>query len=97
MSDARLRLLDVTRWPALLLFIVMAASGGALAFVSFDLLRMALANRDLIVEHGLMGLMDGGAAQAVWIAAQGLLALALFLVFKLAEVEIVARLRRPRG
>lgn len=91
------RAADVTRWPGWALFLTMAAAGAALAWLSFDLLRVAMANRDFIAEHGWMGLMDGGLAQAGVVVAQAALALLAYLVFKLAEVELLARWRRPRG
>ncbi|MBL8589769.1 MAG: hypothetical protein JNK46_14655 [Methylobacteriaceae bacterium] len=95
MSRAGFR--DVARWPGWLVFLVMAAAAAALAWTSFDLLRLAMANRDLVAEHGLAALADGGLAQALEIALRGLIALICYLVFKTAEVELVARWRRPGG
>lgn len=90
------RLADPARWPGWLLFLAMAASGGALAWVSVDLLRLAMANQAFIAEHGASALANGALEQAGWLALAGLFALCCYLVFKTAEAELVARWRRPR-
>ena len=95
MTGARFR--DIARWPAWLVFLAMAAAGAALAWLSFDLVRLAMANRDLVAEHGLTALMDGGLTQGLELAFRAGLALLAYLVFKVAEVELVARWRRPGG
>lgn len=88
---------DIARWPGWALFLIMAASGGALAWVSVDLVRLAMANHAFVAEHGVEALTNGALEQAAGLALNGLIALACYLVFKTAEAELVARWRGKRG
>jgi len=88
----------LARYPAWVLFLVMGLVGGAGAWLSFDVIRLTMANVDLVQRHGGMALLDGGLIQALMLGLRGLLILALYLAFKLLEVELVTRWRAgPRG
>jgi hypothetical protein len=87
------RLFALSAYPAIAVFILMGLAGAVLAWSSFDLVRLAMANWRLVGSYGLAGLMDGGLLQAVGIVGRAALALASYLVFKAAEVELVGRWR----
>jgi hypothetical protein len=77
------------------LFLVMGASGMALAWMSFNLLHLAMENTRFIGMHGLVALLEGGLRQIIEIMIYGILSLVSYLVFKVCEVELVARWRGP--
>jgi len=87
------RLLALSTYPAIAVFILMGLAGVVLAWASFDLVRLAMANWRLVGEYGFTGLMDGGFFQAAEIVGRAAVALASYLVFKAAEVELVGRWR----
>ena len=64
-----------------------------LAWASFGLLRLAIANFTLLQDHGIQAIYDGGLVQLVQIGLQGFFALISYLGFKGIETELVARWR----
>lgn len=77
----------------LLLFIELAISATILAWISFGLINLAMANFDFVTRFGLTALREGGLVQFLLIAVKALVALVSYLVFKAAETELVFRLR----
>jgi hypothetical protein len=63
----------------------MTVSFIAFGFLTVDLVRLIAANTNLVFSYGLRGLLDGGLRQfaELWLGA--LLAMALYMVFKLCE------------
>ncbi len=84
-------LLSSYHWLAL--FLALSVSAVLLAWVSFGLINLAMANFDFLRRHGLMAIAEGGLLQSLVIGAKGLLALICYIVFKSVETELVYRWR----
>jgi len=63
-----------------LTFIVMG-----LAFFCFGMLHLLRANAELILDNGVMALVDGGALQLLQLVADGYLAMLAYVVLKTCE------------
>jgi hypothetical protein len=86
-------LLNLSRYPALLVFVAMGACATLFAWSSFNLFHLAMANISFLQAHGIMGIMDGGFRQLAGLVFQGAVALLCYLGFKACEVELVNRWR----
>jgi hypothetical protein len=84
-------ILNITRWPALLVFAAAGVSAIAFAFLTVNLFTQAMANIAFIERHGLLALSEGALLQSAQLAGWGLLALAALLAFRACEVELVFR------
>ncbi|MBX3587296.1 MAG: hypothetical protein AB7I35_01775 [Ramlibacter sp.] len=62
---------------------------------SLNLLFIAKANFDLIVDNGWQALMDGGAQQLLEVLFTGYLSMAAYVVFKACEARLVRWLTDP--
>jgi hypothetical protein len=87
-------LLSSYHW--LVLFAAMGICGAGLAWISFGLFNLAMANLAYLTKYGLMAVADGGLLQAVEIGLKSLLALVLYLGFKAIEHELVYRWCAPK-
>lgn len=87
-------LFRLSRYHWLFLFLVMAFCAFATAFLSFQLINIAMANLELIATHGLMGIVDGGLLQFLSILTKGFLIVTLYFCFKGMEAELLQRWRR---
>ncbi len=87
------RWLILQNWHLAALLGAMALSAVGLAWMSFNLFGMAMANIRFITQYGAMALADGGLQQFLEICLYGFASLLLFLVFKGCETEIVKRWR----
>jgi uncharacterized membrane protein YedE/YeeE len=85
------RLIDLTLWPALLVFALAGAALILLAVVTVGLFMRARANLDLLVTFGWMGARDGGLLQALGLIGLGIVALAALLTYKICEGELISR------
>lgn len=74
------------RWAT---FAVLGLSFLVFGASSLNLLFVAKANIDLIVEHGWQALADGGARQLLEILLTGYLSMAAYVVFKACEARLV--------
>jgi hypothetical protein len=88
-----MRWLILQRWHILTLFAGLSVSAVLFAWTTFNLFSVAVANFRLISQFGAMALFDGGFQQFVEICFDALVSLALFLMFKGCETEIVSRWR----
>jgi hypothetical protein len=86
-------LLRLSRYHWMVLFLVMALCAFATAFLSFQLVNIAMANLEFILKHGLMGIADGGLLQFLSILAKGLLIVIFYFCFKGMEAELLQRWR----
>lgn len=70
-------------------FLLMTVSFIVFGALSLDLVRLVKVNGNLLWEHGLQGVMDGGLQQLaeLWLSAFG--AIGCYLVFKLCEHILV--------
>jgi hypothetical protein len=87
------RLFDLSRYPAVVLFLLLAISAIGFAWNTFGLITLAMANASFLLEHRLMAIVEGGLVQTAGLAARGLAALVFYLGFKGFEAELVARWR----
>ena len=77
------------RLPCFLLLTLGFVGFGVL---SVDLVRLLAANAGFLLAHGWVGLTEGGFAQLLELCAKALLAMVCYLVFKLCEHALIARL-----
>ena len=87
------RWLILQTWHIASLFIGLSASTVLFAWTTFNLYNAANDNFHFIANYGLMGLLDGGLLQLLEICLYALASLALFMLFKGCETEIVQRWR----
>ena len=88
------RWLYPSAYHSLVLFVGMGLCGSVVAWMSFGLISVTMANFDLLQTYGLRAALDGGLLQLVGIGVKGVIALLAFLGFKGAEVELIRRWRR---
>jgi putative effector of murein hydrolase LrgA (UPF0299 family) len=81
------------RWPIAALLLGLGVSAVLFAWITLNLVDVALANVRLIRQYGVMALLDGGLRQLLEILLQACISLCLFLIFKGCETEIVQRWR----
>ena len=86
------RLVLSRRWAT---FATLGVSFLVFGASSVNLLLIAKANLDLIVEHGWQALMDGAAQQLLEILATAYLSMAAYVVFKACEARLVRWLVDP--
>jgi hypothetical protein len=85
-------MLSEYHWATLLLILGLSAT--LVAWVSFGLINIAMANYGFLSRHGLMGLREGGLLQVIEILAKAALVLGAYLVFKATETELIHRWRK---
>ncbi|MEZ5714547.1 MAG: hypothetical protein R3D85_04895 [Paracoccaceae bacterium] len=88
------RVLRISRYPAALVFVLAGLSAVVVAFASYNLLAVSMANLHFLREHGWTAIRFGALWQLFEIVAYGVLALVFFLLFKICESELVLRYRR---
>lgn len=88
-----LSLIDITRWPAVLIFAAAGALAVVLAFSSYNLFQLTMANIDFLLRYGFIAVMEGALWQLAGLAANGAFVLACYLGFKLCENELSHRYR----
>lgn len=91
------RLLDITFYPWIIVFLIAGLMTVIFAFASFNLFFEARANLGFLREHGWRAVMEGGLLQLALLALYGLAALMSFVVFRICEGEMVQRYRRWVG
>lgn len=87
------RILDLTRWPVVLVVIGAGFCAAALAFVSFNLFQVAMANAAFLARYGWLAVMEGALWQLATLVLSGTFALFCYFGFKLCENELVQRYR----
>ncbi len=78
-------------YSSMVLLLILAAASVGLAWISFNLIGMAMENADLLTHQGLMGAIDGGFADLLILLAKGVAVLFLYMVFRGAEQELLRR------
>ncbi|WP_367715917.1 hypothetical protein AB2N04_17575 [Nitratireductor sp. GISD-1A_MAKvit] len=84
---------QLSRHHWLILFLAMALCAFAVAFLSFQLINVAMANLEFILAHGVMGILDGGLVQFLSVFTKGMLIVVLYFGFKGLEAELLRRWR----
>lgn len=88
-----MQILNITRWPLILLLLGAGASVALLSFTSFNLVTLAMANFDVIGRAGLVALRDGALWQLGEIGLYGAISLGCWMAFKIFESEVILRYR----
>lgn len=78
-------------YSSLALLLILSGASVGLAWLSFNLIGMAMENADLLTHQGLMGAIDGGLMGLLVLVVKGLAVLFLYLVFRGAEHELLRR------
>jgi hypothetical protein len=68
-----------------LTFVVMGLAFFCFGMVTLNLLHLLRANADLILDNGVMALVDGGALQLAQLVADGYVAMLAYVVLKTCE------------
>ena len=87
------RWLFLSNYHWLALLTAAAVSATLVAWISFGLINVAMANIDFLQRYGLMAIREGGLLQAVELGLRGLVALLFYLLFKAIEAELIYRWR----
>jgi hypothetical protein len=85
-ASAPLRWILTRRWRA---FLAMGLSFFVFGACSLNLFFLFKANTALLLEHGWMALIDGGAAQLLELLVTGYISMVAYLVFKACEYSLV--------
>ena len=88
------RFFDITRFPGFAVFVLAGIAIVIVAFASYNLLHIGMANLRYIGEHGWLALQTGALIQFLQILGYGVVSLFFYLVFKVCESELVARYQR---
>lgn len=84
-------LLSEYHWAVLLA--VLGFCAALVAWISFGLINLAMANFDFLTRHGLMAVREGGLLQLIGIGLRAGIALGAYLLFKAIETELIHRWR----
>jgi hypothetical protein len=84
-------LLSEYHWAVLLVLLGVCAT--VVAWVSIDLVRLAMANFDFLTRFGVLAIREGGLLQLLGIGARAFLVLVVYLGFKAIETELIYRWR----
>lgn len=84
-------LLSEYHWAVLL--VLLGLSAVVVAWISFGLINLAMANVDFLARYGLLAVREGGLVQLLEICAKASVALGAYLLFKAIETELIQRWR----
>jgi hypothetical protein len=79
------------RYPTAVLLLALGGVSVVFAWLTVDLLTLAMANIDFLRRHGAMAVMEGGLVQFGLNVAKGFAALLAYLAFRGIEAEIMRR------
>ena len=79
-------------WP--LTFFMLGLFGGLFALTSADLAMLLHVNIDYILRSGAMGLMEGGLAQFLRLAATSYVSLVFYVLFKGCLYGLLGRFQK---
>ena len=94
---------NLTRWPAVCVFVLAGTVAVIFAFVTVNLFSQAMASVAFLQTHGKDAIANGALWQVFELLASGSLALLLWLIFKGCEHVLVdrylawAKSRNPRS
>jgi hypothetical protein len=84
-------MLSEYHWAVLL--VLLGAAAALVAWISFGLINLAMANFDFLTHFGLLAVREGGLLQLIGIGARACVVLAAYLLFKAVETELIHRWR----
>lgn len=85
------RLMSISRYPALIVFVLAGLFAVLFAFLATNLLQVAFANLAFLRTHGWVAVMEGGLVQLFGIVVNGTLALICIFGFKFCESDLSRR------
>ena len=91
------RLLSLSRYPAVIVFLLAGLFAIAFAFLVANLFQMATANLGFLRAYGWRAVTEGGLLQLLGISFNGVLSLFCFLGFKICETDLTRRYWRWVG
>jgi hypothetical protein len=78
-------------YPSVVLILLMGACSVGFAWLSYGLIKVAMANVDFLTEYGLRAISEGGLLQLLIIGIKSFVALLFYLGFKGIEHELLIR------
>ncbi|WP_299790601.1 hypothetical protein [uncultured Marivita sp.] len=84
-------LVNITRWPAILVFLLAGSATAFFAFVTFNLFKHAMASVRFVREFGWDAILHGALWQVGELLIWGGAGLFFWLTFKTCEHELVNR------
>ncbi|MCK0151173.1 hypothetical protein MWU54_14125 [Marivita sp. S6314] len=84
-------LLNLTRWPSVLVFLLAGCTAALFAFVTVNLFSQAMASLTFLQTFGAEAIRHGALLQVIELTLWGSLSLFCWLVFKICEHELVDR------
>jgi hypothetical protein len=84
-------MLSEYHWAVLL--VLLGAAAALVAWISFGLINLAMANFDFLTHFGLLAVREGGLLQLIGIGVRACVVLAAYLLFKAVETELIHRWR----
>ncbi|WP_323771494.1 hypothetical protein [Antarctobacter sp.] len=78
-------LLNITRWPTILIFLFAGIAAATFAFVTVNLFSQAMASLDFLKVFGWEAIRHGALRQVAELAIWGALSLSCWLLFKVCE------------
>jgi hypothetical protein len=85
------RFLNPATYPAIVVFAAAGVFAVMLAYSSYNLFHLSMANFGFLRRHGLVAVMEGGLLQLAQITATGAFALFCFFGFKICEIDLTSR------
>lgn len=87
------RLLMLSEYHWAVLVVLLGLSAAVVAWISFGLINLAMANFDFVTRYGGLALREGGLLQMLEIGLRGAVVLAAYFLFKAIETELIHRWR----
>lgn len=84
-------LINITRWPAVLVFLLAGSAAATFAFVTVNLFTQAMASLRFLRELGWEAILHGALWQVGELLVWGSLSLCYWLAFKTCEQELTNR------
>ncbi|SNT01407.1 hypothetical protein [Antarctobacter heliothermus] len=78
-------LLNITRWPTIMIFLFAGIAAATFAFVTVNLFSQAMASLDFLKTFGWEAIRHGALRQVAELAVWGTLSLSCWLSFKVCE------------
>jgi hypothetical protein len=91
------RFLKTSTYPWWVVFVAASGFATGLAYSSYNLFHLSMANLSFLREFGWLAVMNGGVLQFLENAAYGGVSLICFLGFKICETDLVLRYRHWTG
>lgn len=84
-------LFDITKWPAVLVFVLAGTVAAMFAFATVNLFSQAIASIGFIQKFGWEAIRHGALWQVLELILSGAFALACWIVFKICEHDLEHR------